>query len=210
MFRRRKKVQIFEKLRDFLWPRLGWRRSTSYITHRIKRMPGSPYSIAAGFACGAAVSCTPFFGLHFLLAAMIAWMMRGSIFASIIGTALGNPWTFPLLLVFNYKFGSIILGLPTSEITLASLTLQELWEQSWHYFFPTMVGGFVTSFLVWPIVFFPLRSLIQKYRQQRERMRKEKIERMRRKLQKIREKESFLADEAAKSMTGTDFSETST
>ena len=34
---------------------------------RLGRLPGTPYSIAAGFACGATVSFTPLVGLHFFL-----------------------------------------------------------------------------------------------------------------------------------------------
>ena len=47
------------------------------MTHRIKRLPGTPQSIAAGVACGVAASFTPFIGLHFVLAALFAWLVGG-------------------------------------------------------------------------------------------------------------------------------------
>ena len=67
LFDRRVKPTFLEKARNMLWPRSGLRRSTRYLTHHVKRMPGSPYAIAAGFACGASVSMLPFPGFHFLL-----------------------------------------------------------------------------------------------------------------------------------------------
>ena len=59
-----------------LWPRRGWTRMALYIQHRLGRLPGTPYRIAAGFACGAAISFTPFLGLHFVLAALGALALR--------------------------------------------------------------------------------------------------------------------------------------
>ncbi len=57
----------------------------------------SPYAIAAGFACGAAVSFTPFVGFHTLLTVLLVLMIRANLAAGLIGTAVGNPWTFPLI-----------------------------------------------------------------------------------------------------------------
>ena len=103
MFMRRDKPKFHHRARDFLWPSLGWERSTQYLFHRIGRLPGTSYSIAAGFACGAAVSFTPFVGLHFALGGLCAWLIRANIMAAVIGTAVGNPWTFPFIwtLIFN-------------------------------------------------------------------------------------------------------------
>ena len=64
---------------------------------RLKRLQGTPYSIATGFACGVAISFTPFIGFHMILAALTAWLIRGNIIASAIGTIVGNPWTFPFI-----------------------------------------------------------------------------------------------------------------
>ena len=72
VFRRRRKRSILARLLELLWPRMGWRRAGKYYVFRIKRLPGTPYSIACGFALGAAVSFTPFIGFHFLLAGFLA------------------------------------------------------------------------------------------------------------------------------------------
>ena len=81
MFKRRAKLSLWSVARNFLWPRIGWNRSTKYVIHRVSRLRGTPYALAAGFACGAAISFTPFVGLHFLLSAALAWLIRANIIA---------------------------------------------------------------------------------------------------------------------------------
>ena len=54
MFKRRAQRTYWDQARDFIWPQSGWRRAFAYMTHRIKRLPGTPQSIAAGVACGVA------------------------------------------------------------------------------------------------------------------------------------------------------------
>jgi uncharacterized protein (DUF2062 family) len=66
--------------------------------------------MAAGLAAGASVSCMPLPGLHFLLALALAWATRGGALAAIVGTAFGNPWTFPLLWGAAYRLGSAVSG----------------------------------------------------------------------------------------------------
>ena len=60
----------FEIILNIIWPTIGWKRLLRYWVIRITRLPGSVYSISAGFACGAAISFTPFVGLHFILGAL--------------------------------------------------------------------------------------------------------------------------------------------
>jgi uncharacterized protein (DUF2062 family) len=65
MFRRRKPLSVLKQLRAVIWPERGFRRLFSYLFQRIIRLPGTPASIASGFASGVAASFTPFLGLHF-------------------------------------------------------------------------------------------------------------------------------------------------
>ena len=110
LFKPRKPRSILYRARNILWPRAGWGRTLSYLRHRVARLPGTPESIAIGLACGIAVSFTPLIGFHFLVAALLAWVMGGNFLASALGTAFGNPWTFPLIWLWIYKLGTWILG----------------------------------------------------------------------------------------------------
>jgi uncharacterized protein (DUF2062 family) len=110
MFKRRRPLPFYRKFKETLWPRAGFRRSIKYVAHRLSRLPGTPYRIAAGFACGAAVSFTPFVGFHILLAMFLALLIRGNLIASGIGTVVGNPWTFPFIWTWLYASGRWLLG----------------------------------------------------------------------------------------------------
>jgi uncharacterized protein (DUF2062 family) len=110
VFKRRDKPPLFRRLRELLLPRRGWRRGIEYLGHRVRRLPDTPHRIALGFACGVYVSFTPFFGLHFVLAAVLARLCRGNILASLIGTAVLNPLTFPLIASISLWLGRRILG----------------------------------------------------------------------------------------------------
>ena len=79
------------------------------MAQRVLRMPGSPYSLAAGFACGVAVSFTPLIGFHLVLAAVLAYLIRANVIASWAGTIFGNPWTFPFIFILLHKVGNYII-----------------------------------------------------------------------------------------------------
>jgi uncharacterized protein (DUF2062 family) len=176
MFRRRRKLALIERLRETLWPRAGWRRSTLYLFKRLARIKGTPYALAAGFACGAAVSFTPFVGFHFIISALIAWIIRANALAAVIGTAVGNPWTFPFIWAWVYGLG-VWMGVGgvsagTEEMDFAALsraTLDALWrldmvylgQQAWPWFGPMLAGSIPTAVVVWLAVFLPLKPAIE-------------------------------------------------
>jgi len=110
MFLRRDPLPFLHRLRDLLWPRSGWVRATTYYWHRLQRIPGTPESIAAGFACGMAASMSPAVGTHVLVGLGLAYALRGSMIASVIGTFVINPWTAPPVWFSTYYTGAYILG----------------------------------------------------------------------------------------------------
>jgi len=152
------------------------------MRHRLARIPGTPYAIAAGFACGASVSFTPFLGLHFLLAALLAWIIGANIFTSAMGTAVGNPWTFPFILPTTYQVGCWLLGMPGTDDFLGQikdmLTRYNLMEiltspmatlgpflQS--TILPMFVGGLLVGSVVWIICYWALEKLVREYKHKR-------------------------------------------
>lgn len=110
MFARRIRRSALGRLRQAVWPSMGYRRTARYVGHRVARLPDSPGAIAAGAAWGVAASLTPFIGLQFVLAAVGAWATRSNVVASAIGTAFGNPWTFPFIWAAIYRTGAFVLG----------------------------------------------------------------------------------------------------
>lgn len=178
MFKRRNPRSFLLKLREVLWPRTGWSRFFKYIWFRLHRIPGSRNAIAAGFACGAAVSFMPLNGLHFFLAAFLAWAMRGNLLASAIGTAVGNPWTFPPIWVATYWLGNMMLGQGTAshghELDFGQL-FSALWrgvrdfdgallaEKVWPVWWPMFVGSLPVTLIMWFAFYIPLRRALDKF-----------------------------------------------
>lgn len=147
MFGRRKPLNWRKRIQSWVWPHIGWGKYGKYLLLRLKRFGGSPRSIAAGVACGVAISFTPFVGFHFILAGSTAWLIRGNILASALGTAAGNPWTFPIIWVCVLYTGRWFLG---SEQSM-DISFTHVFESSMHSLITFDFSKFATD--VWPIIF---------------------------------------------------------
>lgn len=184
MFRRRKQQPVHYRVGNLFWPRIGWGRASRYMWHRVLRLHGTPYSIAAGIACGAAVSLTPMVGGHFVLGALLAWAIGGNIVAALIGTAVGNPWTFPFIWLWTYKLGSGMLGGPTvakgigkpnfaqvfADLIEALLRFDfgaDFLHKFWAVWWPMMVGSLPSAVVVWLAVYVMVQPVIATYQHQR-------------------------------------------
>lgn len=127
---------------EALYPRGGWRRSFGYVKHRLQRLPDTPEKIGRGIFAGVLASWTPFYGLHFIIAAIFAKVMRGNIFAALLGTFFGNPLTYVPIGVVALQTGHFILGRPPGREIETSLggkfaaAGQDLWQNLWALFTP--------------------------------------------------------------------------
>ncbi len=175
-------MSVPERLREFLWPRSGWERAAKYIFHRVARLPGTPYAIAGGLACGAAISFTPFLGMHIVLAALLAWIIRANIISSVIGTVVGNPWTFPFIWVWIYELGHWMgagpggggaenldfIGLFGRMLeAVLRLDVPHLFEAAWPVFWPMLAGSIPTALVVWFAFYVPLKPVVATYQKRR-------------------------------------------
>ena len=170
MLGRRHPLSIYRRVREFVWPSRGWRRASLYIAHRLRRLPGTPYRVAAGFACGAAISFTPFIGFHFVGAALLSILLRGSLLASAIGTVVGNPWTFPFIWTWIYVLGQWRLGGEVVSELPAVLSLTYIFDRPLDVLWPMTVGGVPTSVAAWFAFFWPVRGAVAEYQHARRRL----------------------------------------
>lgn len=190
MFKRRAPRNLRQKLVNVFYPGGGWGRSASYVMHRLRRLPDSPERIAKGIAAGVAVSFTPLFGFHFIAAASIAWALRGNIFASLLATFFGNPFTFPMIVVSSIELGSFLLGGGRSvrpreamqafaglwsevgQNFLAVFTTAPFhWEKMGKFggdiFLPYLLGGTILGALFGVMAYFLSLPVIRAYRNRR-------------------------------------------
>ena len=163
MFGRRNPLPVHHRVWSVVWPKAGWRRASRYMAHRVRRLPGTPYRIAAGVASGAAVSFTPFIGLHFVAAALLALLLRGHVVASANGTAVGPPWTFPFIWTWIYTLGQWLMGADAASDFPATLDLDYIFERPLDVLWPMTLGALPTAVVVWIAIFWPVRGAVAEY-----------------------------------------------
>lgn len=170
MFKRAHKPPLSDRVLNFFWPRIGLKRSIKYLGWRLLRLKASSHSIAAGIASGVAVSFTPFLGLHILLAFLVAFFTRGHFLASVIGTFVGNPWTFPLFFAATGSLGSALSG-DTVSGDLAALAWGPLLDDPFGYLAgllpiiePYMIGAIPIGSSAWIISYLITKNLIERNR----------------------------------------------
>jgi len=115
VFKRRDKLHWVENLRAYILPRRGWKRALTYMGHRLKRLPDTANRIALGLAFGVFTSWSPFFGLHIILALILARIFGANLFSAAAGTFFGSPLTFPFIITFALKLGNWMLGRDPAE-----------------------------------------------------------------------------------------------
>ena len=181
ILKRRDSVGFWRKARNIFWPEIGFNRAAKYMSHKVNRISGSPHAIALGFAAGAFASFTPAVGFHFFLAAIIAWVIGGNILASAIGTAVGNPLTFPFIWFATHNVGSMMLGqrgrheinlsVPDGGVALMftdpGAFLAELWAGLEPVFWPMSVGAVPLGMTCGLVCYLLLKPAVARYKVRR-------------------------------------------
>ena len=138
-------------------------RFISYYKLKLARLPASPHAVASGFACGSMVSFTPLLGLHFILAIVFAYLMRGNIVAALLGTIVGNPVTFPFIWGLIYKVGAFIISTKHVEFN-NEINFNMIITQTYEFFLPMLLGGAILAIPVWLITYTLTHSFISSYK----------------------------------------------
>jgi uncharacterized protein (DUF2062 family) len=191
VFKRRDRRSPVQIASEFVYPRGGWTRAFHYVKHRVRRLPDSPERIARGIGAGVFASFTPFYGLHFLVAAVVARLLNGNILAALSGTFFGNPLTYVPIGVVCLQTGHFLLGTKfhkgdthglMGKFTDAMGDLKNNFiamftdrVADWHglsifyneVFFPYMIGGVLPGILAGVICSYLSLPLIRTYQQRR-------------------------------------------
>lgn len=158
IFKRRKPRSYAEIVSESVYPRGGWQRALRYVALRLRRLPDPAHKISRGIGVGVFMSFTPFFGLHFFLAAALAVMIRGNVLAALLATFFGNPLTFPLIASVSTGLGFWMIGqdgmpLPRILSAFADASL-DFWRNFLSVFTPETTNW--QSFaLFWKQIFVP-------------------------------------------------------
>ena len=201
-------------LREALWPRGGWGRAARYVQHRLHRLPDPPERIARGIFAGVLTTFTPFYGLHFMTAAIIAVVMRGNILAALLSTFFGNPLTYVPISVVSLQTGYWLLGLGEIAHEHGSIGYkfgkagEDLWrnfvaiftgaEPEWggltifyhEVFFPWLVGGILPGIIAGLVCYYLSVPLIRAYQNRRKGVLKDKLAALKKKKKQADEKQA--------------------
>ena len=145
-----------------------FKRVISYYWLRLTRLPGSTYAISAGFACGSMVSFTPLLGLHFFLAIIFAFLIRGNFIAALLGTAIGNPISFPFIWGLIYNIGAFVTS--KSSVNFQSeISIDLILDETYEVFTPMLIGGAIIALPIWLLTYFTMYSLISSYKKSKKK-----------------------------------------
>lgn len=175
LFRRRDRPAVGERIRIFFVPRRNYARSFKYFGKRVLRLTGSPHSVAAGVAAGVAASCTPFIGFHFVLAFVLAFLVRGNMIAAALGTAVGNPLTFPFIWVLTFNIGNAVQGLwrDGPPARLPPHFIRDVGERGWDaiqpLLLPMVIGALPLAIATATVFYAFTRGTVGMYQENRRR-----------------------------------------
>ena len=211
VFRRRDRRGVARAVWEVVYPKGGWSRAYLYVKHRLTRLPGTPEQIARGIAVGVFAAFSPFYGLHFLVAAAVALLMRGSVIAALLGTFFGNPLTYIPIGATSVGAGYAILGKSVQVNVHGGFgqmfyqALQELWFNftavftvsvaDWTYllefwdtvFFPWLVGSIPVGIIAGLLAYFLSAPTIKAYKNRRKGLLSSKLIALRKKAQNKRD-----------------------
>lgn len=169
-------------MRHTVWPRKGFVRPFVYRAKCALRLADSAHAIAIGVACGTFISFTPLMGFHIVLGCALAWMLSGNMVAAALGTAVGNPFTFPAIWLATHRVGTTLMGradgaegtvrnfgsiLRHSEGPIHKIVIG-MWEP---LVLPMMVGGVPLGLLAGAIAYWITRPMVATFQEARLRRR---------------------------------------
>jgi uncharacterized protein (DUF2062 family) len=168
----------------------SWRHLRERATH-VLHLDEEPSRLAAGMAAGVFIGLTPFYGLHTLLALVVAYVFRLNKAATITGAWLNLPWFAPFVYGFCLQLGEAVLTGDWSSFSLAGVhglaesagaylragpreTADNLWRLIWSMLFvaskPLFVGTTIVGLVLAVAAYFITLEAVRDVRRLRARM----------------------------------------
>lgn len=145
-----------------------WKRRLKSLYLKIKSLKGDPHYVALGMAVGVFVAVTPTIPFHTVIALVLAFALKASKPAAVIGVWFSNPITIPPLYYGSYKVGMLLLDrnfLPDPGV----LSLQEMLKHGLDITFAMILGGALLGILPAIGAYFLTRQFFRKLRARRAR-----------------------------------------
>ena len=203
VFKRRTPRSTLAWARQLVYPNGGFSRAIRYMVHRMRRLPDEPHRIARGVFAGTFVNFPPIFGIQFVSAAALAWLLRGNILAALLCTFLSNPITTPIIAVTSLELGYWMLGIdaPLQVMSIVEAFGNagiEIWRNikaiftddptEWAsliiffktIYLPYLVGCIVPGLIVSTVLYYLTTPIVHAYQKIRSKRTQDRIEKRRR------------------------------
>lgn len=128
-----------------------------------KKLQGDPHYVAVGMAIGVFIGITPTIPLHTVIAVALAFVLRGSKPAAIIGVWVANPITIPLFYWASYEIGMFLLG-KSIPFDVKYESIGELLELGLDVTVAMIAGGAILGILPGIASYFITRKIFTKIR----------------------------------------------
>ena len=162
-----------------------------FVKFRILHVDDSPQRMARGIAAGFFVAYIPIFGLHMLLALLLAQLIRANKALAFMAVWICNPLTFVLIYYPCYRLGHFLLPFfhdkPQVELDQIQTLIDQVfsikymlihfftpdyWEQVWAVFMKigleTLIGGIILGAIAAKISYWIAYYFIIGYRTRKE------------------------------------------
>jgi hypothetical protein len=106
-----------------------------------------------------------------VMAALLAWVIGGSVVAALLGTFLGNPLTYPLLWYSTYEVGNLMLRgkMVQKQIDLSGGIFQKSIEQLWPILKPMTLGSIPVGLALALLSYALVKPMVEAYKHRRRR-----------------------------------------
>ena len=146
--------------------RLTLKQRSKALYEKFRTLQGDPHYVALGMAVGVFVAVTPTIPFHTTIALAMAFALKASKPAAVIGVWFSNPLTIPPFYFGSYKLGMLILG-RSDGLDPAILSLQELLKQGLDITIAMIVGGAVLGVVPAIASYYITRHFFRKLRDRR-------------------------------------------
>ena len=144
----------------------SWKQRLKALYVKAKSLQGDPHYVAMGLAVGVFVAVTPTIPFHTTIALAMAFALKASKPAAIIGVWFSNPITIPPFYYGSYKLGMLMLG-RSDGLDPAVLSLRELFMQGLDFTIAMIIGGAVLGVVPAIASYFVTRHFFRKLRARR-------------------------------------------
>ncbi len=142
------------------------RRRLARTLEILLHVQDSPHRLALSFAIGVWIAFNPLFGIHTAMALGLAFALRLSRAAMLLGAYVNNPWTLTPLYGAGTLLGCVLLGVPAGGLA------QVRWSDGGAALFaalepllwPFIVGNLLLGMVAALPSYFLLRKVLERRR----------------------------------------------